>query len=77
MDFATIFNQMAFPVAACVAMGWYVKYTTDNHRQDVNQLNENHKKAEDNIVEAIHNNTLVMTRICERLEMEDKDGNND
>ena len=67
MDFTTIFNTMAFPVAGCIAMGWYVKYTTDTHRKEREEMMTAHKEAEDSIKEAIVNNTIIMTKICERL----------
>lgn len=71
-----IFNQLAFPLAMCVLMAWYVKYMSDNHRADMNALHAQHKDAENKITEAINNNTLIMTRICERLGEIKDDSNN-
>lgn len=76
MDIATLLSQYAFPIVACVAMGWYIKYITDQHRTDILQLNQEHKEAEERITEAINNNTLVMTRLCERMGEMDGDKDN-
>lgn len=67
MDFAQVFNNMAFPLACCIAMGWYVYHMSETHREDTKLLNKQHEEAETKITEAINNNTLVMTQICERL----------
>lgn len=65
--FEEIFNNMAFPAACCIAMGAYVKYITDQHFKERKDLEESHSKAEDSIKEAIINNTIVMTKLCERM----------
>lgn len=62
-----IFSNMAFPVAACTAMGYYVKYITDKHFDERRELENKHEQAEQSIKEAINNNTIVMTKLCERL----------
>lgn len=75
MDFPTIFNNMAFPLAACIAMGWYVKYTTDNFNKERKDIMQQHKDAEESIREAINNNTIVMTKLCERMGEHDNTAN--
>lgn len=67
LDIIEIFNQLAFPLAMCLLMAYYVKYITDHNREDINNLNQQHREAEQKITEAINNNTLVMTRLCERM----------
>lgn len=67
MDAMQIISQLGFPIAACAAMAWYVKYITDVHRKDMEELRKSHQDAENSIKEAIVNNTIVMTRLCERM----------
>lgn len=62
-----IFSNMAFPAAACIAMGYYVKYITDKHFEERRELENKHEQAERTIKEAINNNTIVMAKICERM----------
>ena len=33
-------TTVGFPIAMCVAMGYYVKYITDKNRDEINKLNE-------------------------------------
>lgn len=71
MDVISVISQLGFPIACCVAMGWYVKYTEDKHREERSEIMGQHKKSEDELRNAVENNTQVMIRICERLEVKD------
>lgn len=68
MDILTLIGSYAFPIVACVAMGLYVKDTTDKHRQEVTELNKQHKEEMTEITKAINNNTLAIEKLCERME---------
>ena len=75
MDIATLLGSYAFPVVACIVMAIYVKEITENNREDTNALNEQHTKEmnafKDEIKEALNNNTIALTKLCERLEREE------
>lgn len=71
MDIASIstfLQTVGFPVAACVAMGVYVKYITDNHRADTLEREKRHSQEIHTITEAITNNTLVIQKLVDRLD---------
>lgn len=71
MDAAAIMQAIStvgFPIACCIGMGWYVKYTTDKHREELANLNEQHKAEMTDVTTAINNNTIALTKLCERLE---------
>lgn len=60
MDFNSItqlISSVGFPIAMCAAMGWYVKYITDKHHTEMNE-----------VTEAINNNTLALTRLCDKMD---------
>lgn len=61
-------STFGFPVVMCGAMAYYVKYITDKHREEVNNLNIQHNKEMLDIVKAVDNNTLALTKLCEKLE---------
>jgi hypothetical protein len=45
MDVTEIINAITtvgFPIVCCLAMAWYVKYTTDKNREEIHNLNEAH-----------------------------------
>jgi sensor domain CHASE-containing protein len=75
MDIATLLGSYAFPVVACIVMAIYVKEITQNNREDTKALNEQHTKEmnafKDEIKEALNNNTIALTKLCERLEREE------
>ncbi len=77
MDFPTIITAIStvgFPVICCVGMGWYVKYSTDRQREDTKELNAQHSAEmmafKDEIKDALNNNTVALTKLCEKLDKE-------
>jgi hypothetical protein len=53
-------------------MALYVKDTTKANREDTKALNEQHSKEmlafKDEIKEALNNNTIALTKLCEKLD---------
>lgn len=72
MDITTLLGSYCFPIVACIIMAMYVKYITDNNREDTKALNEQHTKEmsifKDEIKDALNNNTLALTKLCEKLD---------
>ena len=69
--FLTILGNYVFPIAACCAMAFFVKYVYDQTNARVDKLNEQHKKEVDTLSEVIKNNTIAlekMNTLIERLE---------
>lgn len=67
-EIITIISTVGFPIACAVAMMWYVKYTTDKHREEVSELNVQHKQELSDVTEALNNNTLVIQKLCDKLD---------
>ena len=74
-----IVSTLGFPVVMCGLMAWYVYHITesyrkdsikreDQHREEVEKLNEQHKQEMEKVTEAINNNTLALTKLCEKME---------
>lgn len=73
MDWSAItqaVTTIGFPIVMCGAMAWYVKYIADKHREEVTKLNEQHQQEMENVTTAINNNTLALTKLCERMKKE-------
>ena len=53
-------------------MAVYVQDTTKTNREDTKALNEQHSKEmlafKDEIKEALNNNTIALTKLCEKLD---------
>lgn len=77
--FYSYFGSYAFPIVACIFMAVYVKDMSKSNREDTKALNEQHTKEmnafKDEIKEALNNNTIALTRLCERLEREEARNN--
>lgn len=58
-----LIGQYAFPIAACVAMGWYVKYSHDYFRNDYMSIMNKHKEEMDTITAAVNNNTAAINSL--------------
>ena len=74
MDWMALIGQLAFPIFACIAMGWFIKYSTDNTRQDMMQLRKEHEEEVKLLTEAINNNTLALQKLVDKMEKEDNNG---
>lgn len=70
----TIISTVGFPIACCIALAWYVARETKLQRGETQQLNEQHMKVmlafKDEIKEALNNNTIALTKLCDRLDKE-------
>lgn len=67
-----VIGQYAFPIVACVVMGWYVKYVQDNYRKDISDISIRHKAEMDNIMTALNNNTMAIQRLTDFIEKKDE-----
>lgn len=59
--------NVGFPIVMCGAMAWYVKDTSDKHREEVRQLNKEHNDEMQQVTTALNNNTLALQRLCDKL----------
>lgn len=63
-------TTVGFPIVACGAMGYFVKYTIDKNRQEIANLNEQHKEEMTQVTQALNNNTKALTELCELMRRE-------
>lgn len=72
IDLLQLLGSYAFPIVSCIAMASYVKYITDQQRDEVKELNKMHaeemKEFKDNLQETIENNTLAIQALVSKLE---------
>lgn len=72
---ASLITSLGFPIVACIAMAFYVKSLTDSQRAETKELNQAHTAEmmafKDEIKEALNNNTVALTKLCERLDRGD------
>ena len=75
-DVITGISTLGFPIICCLLMMYYVKYSTDNHREEVSKLNEEHRKEMVEVTEALNNNTLALQKLCDYISIKDAKNEN-
>lgn len=58
-DISTLISTLGFPIGMCLIMCYYI-----------NKINEAHKEETDKFSEALNNNTLVLQKLCDKLDSE-------
>ena len=66
----TLVGSLGFPIVACIAMGWFFAKVNDNYRQDIKEIQTTHREETKTMTEAINNNTMVLQKLCDRLDDE-------
>lgn len=54
-----LISSVGFPIAMCIMMAWYIKSINEGYRDDIKSIQQ-----------SIDNNTAVMNKIIEKLEVE-------
>ena len=62
-----LITTIGFPIVMCGAMAWFIKDTSDKHREEVIRLNEQHNNEMQQVTEALNNNTLALQKLCDKL----------
>lgn len=71
-DIVQIISTLGFPIVACLLLGYFVKTQTENYREDIKELQRGHKEEAQRMTEAINNNTLVIQKLCDKMEVDNE-----
>lgn len=58
-DLSTLISTLGFPVAMCLIMCYYI-----------NKINDAHKEETGKFADALNNNTVVLQKLCDKLDSE-------
>ncbi len=61
-------STIGFPMVACGAMAFYVKYITDKNNDRMDSLNAQHAGEMKDVTTAVNNNTLALTKLVDRID---------
>lgn len=64
-----IISTLGFPIAACIAMGWFVKYQTDNNNKTMTDLRQEQAEQNNTMLKAINNNTKALQELIDKLDL--------
>lgn len=67
-DIVSLVSTVGFPIVACLGLGWYVKYTTDQNNAEVKEMRVEYQTQIDKVTEALNNNTLALQRLCDKFD---------
>lgn len=71
MDFASVLQAIGtvgFPIVACIAIAVFLSRIIDNYRNDIKELNASHKDEIKMLSDVIASNTLVLQKLCDKLD---------
>lgn len=66
-DVVELITNLGYPIAISLLMGWYIKYTNDNHREDINNLITSHSEELNKFNESIDANTQVLQSLVDKI----------
>lgn len=64
-------SSLGFPIVACIAIAWYFNKVNENYRNDIKELTQQQQTQLDKLTEAITANTVVVTRLVDKLDKEE------
>lgn len=67
-EILTAIATVGFPIVACCAMAFFFSKVNDNYRNDIKEINSQHKAEMDAMTEALNNNTLALQRLSDKME---------
>lgn len=68
-DIVTIVSTLGFPIAACIGMGWFVKYQTDMNNKNINQMRTEQLDQIKIMTNAVNNNTKALQQLVDKLDL--------
>lgn len=63
-DIVTIITNLGFPIAVCVMMMMYIRELTSKHQEETKEFTQ-----------ALNQNTIVLQKLCDKLDVERTDIN--
>lgn len=72
MDYATIssfIQTVGFPAVCVLGMGYFVKYITDQHHEEIEKMNEQHRAEMQDVTRALNNNTLALQKLTDYIQI--------
>lgn len=68
-DVVQIISTLGFPIAACIGMGWFVKYQTDLNNKNMSDMRAEQATQNRTMQTAINNNTKALQELIDKLDL--------
>lgn len=69
-----VVSSLGFPILAAFACAWFIKYQMDSYKSDLSSIRAEHKEEIKGLQDVISQNTLVLQKLCDKLDADDKKG---
>lgn len=73
MDVTNLISNLGFPIAACIAMGWYVNNITHKFTVELKEIRKEHSDEITEITKIVAKNTTAVEKLIERIDKIDQD----
>jgi len=68
-EIATLVSSVGFPIAACIGLGWFVKWQTENNNKTMTDLRAEQANLNRSMQQAINNNTKALQELIDKLDL--------
>ena len=66
-DIIAAISTVGVPIVACLGLGWFVKYQTDQNNAEVAEMRKEHLDEISKVTEALNNNTLAIQKLTDMI----------
>lgn len=64
----TIISSLGFPIFCCLALGWWIKTTTESFNKQLEDTRKEHAEEIKGLKGSLDNNTIALTKLLDKLE---------
>ena len=68
-DVMSAISSIGFPIVAAVACGMFIKWQYTENQKQISEMRQEHKEEVSKMTEAINNNTLVIQKLIDNMEV--------
>ncbi len=66
-EIGNFISTFGFPICCCLILMYYVFKLNESHKAEVTEIMKEHKEEVDKMTDAINSNTLVLTKLLDKL----------
>ncbi len=64
-EWVQVISSLGFPIVACIACGFFIKYMFETFLKQIQSIRDEHKSEVDKMTRAINNNTAVIQKLLD------------
>lgn len=68
-EIATIISTVGFPIAACIACGFFIKWIIEQNNKNMESIRAEQANLNRSMQQAINNNTKALQELIDKLDL--------